>query len=240
MRFIDQSASRMGVGFLSITAAAALACAISGCSRSPGYPVSPSSAPPISPANAAPNVTSVTPTFGSAAGGSIVQLVGTGFMAGMIVTFDNIKVQAPADYPSSSLTTFYTEAPPHAVGTVDLIVTNPDGQSQRVTAAYTYGLEDAFDMNGSWSGFTSNGTDTLVEFAIRDNTLVSATCGYTAIVPFTFSHPPRVEHGGFSLVADDGATLSGKIVSASEMVGAIDFPACNNSKLTWRVHRQNH
>jgi hypothetical protein len=211
-----------------------LTCAISGCSPSPESPLAPSPGGTA----ARPHVTAVIPAFGSAAGGSIVKIVGTGFMPGMIVTFDDIKVTAQADYPRSSFTAFYTETPAHAVGTVDLIVTNRDGQSQRVAAAYTYGLEDAFDMNGVWTGFTSNGSDTAVEFVIRDNTLVSATCAYTAATPFIFSDLPRVQNGGFSLIADDGATLSGKIVSESEIVGTMNFPACNNTLLPWRVSRK--
>ena len=107
-----------------------------------------------------------------------------------------------------------------------------------MAAAYTYGLEDAFDMNGVWAGFTDNGTDTGVEFEIRGNTLVSAVCAYTAVVPFIFSTLPRVQNGGFSLVADDGATLAGKIVSESEIAGTINFPACNKTPLTWRVSRK--
>jgi hypothetical protein len=196
-------------------------------------------APPTSPRpNAAPDVTAVIPAEGSAAGGSIIKIVGTGFMAGAIVTFDDIKVTSHVDY-SASFFALYAETPPHAVGTVDLVVTNPDGQSQRVGAAYTFRLQDAFDMNGDWAGYSDNGTDTAVEFVIRDDTLVSATCAYTAATPFIFSDLPRVQNGGFSLVADDGATLSGKIVSASEIVGTINFPACNNTRLTWRVNRKS-
>jgi hypothetical protein len=215
-----------------------LTCAISGCSQSPGLPVAPSSTGTTTPPIGRPNVTAVIPAVGSAAGGSIVKIVGTGFTPGMTVMFDDIKVTAQVQYPTSSSTTFYTEAPAHAVGTADLIVTNPDGQFQRVAAAYTYGMEDAFDMNGVWAGFTDNGTDTGVEFEIRGNTLVSAVCAYTAVVPFIFSTLPRVQNGGFSLIADDGATLAGKIVSESEIVGTIYFPACNNTPLTWRVSRK--
>jgi hypothetical protein len=223
----------------SMTCVIGLTCAISGCSQSPGFPVAPSSTGTTTPPIGRPTVTAVVPAVGSAAGGSIVKIVGTGFMSGMFVSFDDVKVTARVDYPTSSFTAFYTETPAHAVGTVDLIVTNPDGQSQRVAAAYTYGLEDAFDMNGVWAGFTLNGSDTAVEFVIRNNTLVSATCAYTAATPFIFSNLPRVQNGGFSLIADDGATLSGKIVSASEIVGTINFPACNNTRLTWRVNRKN-
>jgi len=215
-----------------------LTWAISGCSQSRGLPVGPSSTGTTTPPIGGPSVTAVLPAVGSAAGGSIVKIVGTGFMPGMTVMFDDIKVTAQVQYPTSSSTTFYTEAPAHPVGTADLIVTNPDGQFQRVAAAYTYGLEDAFDMNGVWAGFTDKGTDTGVEFEIRGNTLVSAVCAYTALVPFVFSTLPRVQNGGFSLIADDGATLAGKIVSESEIVGKINFPACNNTPLTWRVSRK--
>ena len=218
----------------SMTFVVGLTCAISGCSPSPESPLAPSPGGIA----AGPNVTAVIPAFGSVAGGSIVKIVGTGFTPGMTVMFDDIKVTARVQYPTSSSTTFYTEAPAHAVGTADLIVTNPDGQFQRVAAAYTYELEDAFDMNGFWAGFTSNGTDTAVEFEIRDNTLVSASCAYTAAVPFIFSTFPRVQNGGFSLIAEDGATLAGKIVSASEMVGTMNFPACNNGLHPWRVSRK--
>jgi hypothetical protein len=226
-------AFRYAATLASIVATMGLACAISGCSRSES-PIGPS--PPG--AAVAPRVTGVSPPFGSAAGGSIVTIAGTGFMLGMTVMFDDIKVTARVQHPPSSSTTFYTEAPAHAPGTADLTVTNPDGQFHRVAAAYTYGLEDAFDMNGVWAGFTSNGTDTAVEFEIRDNTLVSAVCAFNAAVPLLFSTLPRVQNGGFSLIADDGATLVGKIVSVDEIVGTINFPACNDGLLPWRVSRK--
>jgi len=157
MRFSRRSGSWI-LG--SMTFVIGLTCAISGCSPSLEPPLAPSPAD----TGARPNVTAVIPAVGSAAGGSIVTIVGTGFMPGMTVRFDDITVTAPVHYPISTSTTFYTQAPAHAVGTVDLIVTNPDGQFHRVAAAYTYGLEDAFDMNGVWVGFTDNGTDTAVEF----------------------------------------------------------------------------
>ena len=118
-------------------------------------------------------------------------------------------------------------------------LTNPDGQFQRVAAAFSYRTEDAFDMNGVWSGFTVNGTDTAVGFEIRNNTLVSATCAFTAAVPFVFSDMPRVENGSFSLVAQGGATLAGRIVSANEILGTINFPACSDGLLPWRVTRRS-
>ena len=48
---------------------------------------------------------------------------------------------------------------------------------------------------------------------------------------------PRVESGEFSVTADGGATISGRIVSASEMAGTISVPSCTTTPLMWRVSR---
>jgi hypothetical protein len=119
-------------------------------------------------------------------------------------------------------------------------VTNPDGQSLRLADRYTYARPESFDVNGVWSGFSINGTDTAVTFVIEQNRLVSASCAYDVYTPFTFSESPSVQNGEFSLIADGGATLSGTIVSPSEIVGSIDYPACNKTRLTWRVNRKSN
>lgn len=211
-----------------------LSLAISACSESAG-PVSP---PRPGPALPAPSVTQVTPSVGSAGGGTIVRIVGTGFMSGMVVTFDGIKVPSRSNSPATLSVLFLGEAPEHAAGTVDVVVTNPDGQSHRLEAGYTYAPGESFDMNGAWTGYTDHGTDTGVEFEIKNNRLISATCAYNVYVPFAFSEPLPIQNGEFRLTADDGATLSGRVVSDSEIVGAINFPLCNPAPLTWRVQRK--
>ena len=127
-----------------------VAWAISGCSQSAGVPGAPSPTPaPISaPPNAAPDVTDVLPSVGATGGGATTKIVGTGFRPGMVAMFDGIKVSGRFDSRDTSFTTFYTETPAHAVGTVDLVVINPDGKSHRVEAGYTYAPTDSFDPNG--------------------------------------------------------------------------------------------
>ena len=208
--------------------------AISACSKSAG-PVGP---PPPPQPLAAPTATQVIPSIGSAAGGASIQIHGTGFMTGTVFTFDGIKVVGRRDYQVNSSVIFHAEAPEHAPGTVDVVVTNPDGQSHRLEAGYTYAPGDSFDANGSWIGYTDNGTDTGVELEIKDNRLIRATCAYDAYLPFVFAEQPRLEHGEFKLTADNGATLSGRVVADSEMVGAMHFPECNPAPLTWRVGRK--
>lgn len=211
-----------------------LSLAISACAESAG-PVSPPKPPPPL---AAPSVTQVIPPVGSAGGGTTIKIVGTGFVSGMVVTFDGIKVSGGLVSPANLSVNFNGEAPEHAAGIVDVVVTNPDGQSHRLEAGYTYAPRDSFDMNGVWTGFTDHGTDTGVEFEIKNNRLISATCAYDAYLSFVFSEPLPIQNGEFRLTADDGATLSGRVVSASEIVGAMNFPLCNPAALTWRVHRK--
>ena len=211
---------------------------LAGCSQSSGLPGAPSSTVNPTTSSAAPVITDILPSVGSSTGGATFKIVGTGFMPGMIAMFDGIKVTGGFDTRDQSFTTFYSETPAHAVGAVDLTVTNPDGQSHRVEAGYTYAAPDSFDPNGDWGGFSLNGTDTWVEFVIRDNRLVSASCSYNARVDFTFAELPSVRGGEFSVVADGGATISGRIVSASEMAGTISVPSCTTTPLPWRVNRE--
>ena len=185
MRLSVQSASWIREAIPSVrsmTFVIALTCAISACSQSAGSPLAPSpggSAPK-------PTITGVSPAFGSAAGGAIVTIIGTGFMSGMTVAFDDIKVTA-RQYPASSSTAFYTEAPPHAVGTVDLIVTNPDGQFQRLPAAYAYRLDDA-------SAYTEGAETKRRRRAVCASI---AGCAFTGFACAVVRKPSRDSIGGF-------------------------------------------
>src|SRR5216683_6976170 len=76
--------------------------------------------------NPAPTVTGIGPSSGTANGGTPVTITGTGFLSGATVklggtTATNVTVT------SSSTITATTSA--HAAGTVDVVVTNTDGQS---------------------------------------------------------------------------------------------------------------
>ena len=223
-------ASSRSTALHSITCAVGLALATSACSESPQLPGAPSAA-----VRAAPSVSEVVPDVGSTAGGATVKIVGTGFMPGMVVTFDDIKVAGRSD--TRDTLSFYTESPPHQLGIVDLVVSNPDGQSQRRTAAYRYAAPDAFDMNGAWSGFSTNGTDTLVSFVIQANRLVSASCAFDVLMAFTFTAFPSTIGGEFSLTAAGGQAITGRIVSASEIVGTFSLPPCTSTVLPFRATR---
>jgi hypothetical protein len=203
--------------------------AIAGCSESPAGPS------PFPSTQASPAVTQVVPSTGSVGGGASVKIVGTGFLPGMVVTFNGIKATGRFDTRDGSFSTLYTEAPAHGAGTVDLVVTNPDGRSHRLASGFTYVPQESFELTGNWGGYTLNGEDTWVEFEIRDSKLVSASCGFDGTVPLAFASFPTVENGAFSFTADGGATISGRIVAASEVLGTISFPLCRPGTMLWRA-----
>lgn len=128
---------------------------------------------------------------------------------------------------------FYT--PANAAGTVDVVVTNPDRQSARLSAAYTFVSPQAFDFNGDFYGFPNNGQDIPIRFTVRNNALVSVSCDDEPAVARTFSPPVPLTNGEFSVMGD-GVTFSGRMVGTSEASGVIKLGACDSS--AWDANKQ--
>jgi hypothetical protein len=84
---------------------------------------------------APPSVTSVTPNTGSTSGGADVTVTGTDFVQGATVTFGGDAADPVAFISSTEL---LATVPPHAAGPVDVVVTNPDGQSGTLANGFTY------------------------------------------------------------------------------------------------------
>lgn len=161
----------------------------------------------------APSVTSVSPTSGPTAGGTAITISGTGFAAGAAVTVGGSSATGVVVNNSTTIT---ANTPAHASGTVDVVVTNPDGQSGTKTNAFTYNspggetvlLADDFNdgsldttkwrANDLFSGFTDT-TVALSEtqaFAIgplKQNTDGSHYNGIRSIAAFDFT-------GGYAYV----------------------------------------
>ncbi len=78
---------------------------------------------------------SISPTAGRTIGGTAVTIKGTGFQSGAKVAFGGnaaIKVNV------LSTTSIAASTPPHATETVNVTVTNPNGQSATLLNAFTY------------------------------------------------------------------------------------------------------
>ena len=105
-----------------------------------------------SPAPGVLTVTSVAPRVGPTEGRVTVRIEGTGFQPGALVALDG----AATNVVVSGSTVVWATVPAHAEGTVDLVVTTPDGQSARLAQAFTYariavtGVQPASGTIGKW------------------------------------------------------------------------------------------
>lgn len=177
-------------------------------------------------------VATVSPKIGSTGGGTPVAITGTGFQeigfqSGVVVTFGDTAIKVLY----VRIDTILAEAPAHVAGTLDVVVTNPDGQTARLAGGYTYALPQSFDFNGNWHG--GHG-DIPIRFTIQNDTLTSVGCGTSANL--TLSPPRPVINGEFSFSREDGVAVSGRIVSASAAVGTINIAPCTGA--TWYAERE--
>ena len=85
--------------------------------------------------NPAPTVTTISPSSGSASGGTAVTITGTGFVAGATVSLGGTAATGVTVVNSTSIT---ATTAAHAAGTVNVVVTNTDGQSGTLSGGYTY------------------------------------------------------------------------------------------------------
>ena len=83
----------------------------------------------------APEITSISPTSGSSDGGTLVTINGKHFARGASVTFGGIDASGENVRNGKRMTAI---SPAVASGLVDVTVTNPDGLSGTLVAAFTY------------------------------------------------------------------------------------------------------
>jgi hypothetical protein len=82
-----------------------------------------------------PTLISVTPSSGLNLGGTVVDLAGMNFRNGATVTFDGIPATGITVVSGSHIT---CTTPAHAVGAVDVIVTNPSAQTSTLVNGFSY------------------------------------------------------------------------------------------------------
>jgi hypothetical protein len=87
--------------------------------------------PPVAP----PVVSTVSPNSGSTVGGTSITISGSGFQNNATVSLGGSLASSVAVVNSSTITAL---TPAHAAGTVDVVVTNTDGQSGTKTGGFTY------------------------------------------------------------------------------------------------------
>jgi len=142
-----------------------------------------------------PAVTKVSPVKGPASGATIVKITGTGFTGATAVRFGTQSASFTVTSPSKITAT----APPQAVGTVDVTVSNP-GASSAISSAdhfkYTPSVTSVKPSSGSTAGATSVtvtgsgfalGSTTVFKFATAKATAVNCSSSTTC----TMLSPPH-------------------------------------------------
>jgi hypothetical protein len=103
-----------------------------------------------------PTISSVSPSSGDTAGGTVVTIAGSNFVSGATVSFGG----SPASNVSFvSWTQLNAITPAHAAGSVNVAVTNPDGTSAMLPGGFTFGTSSLTVSSVSPnSGDTAGGT----------------------------------------------------------------------------------
>ena len=148
----------------------------------------------------APTLTAVSPPAGPTAVGTSVTLTGTGFRAGMQVTFGGA---AAIDLVVTSATQATVTTPPHPAGDVDVMVATPGG-SDTLVAGFTYVAAPTLASVNPTDGPAAGGT-----------TVTLTGTGLTGTTAVSFDGVPAV---AFTVVDDDQITA----VTPEHSVGTVD------------------
>jgi uncharacterized repeat protein (TIGR01451 family) len=134
-----------------------------------------------------PAITTVlSPNQGSDAGGTPVTITGSGFVSGgsLAVSFGGNAATAVTFVNSTTIT---CTTPAHAAGTVDVVLTNGDGQPTTATNGFTYLAPTDIAISGSAPSSATNG-GTFIYTTVVTNNGPAAAAGVTA----TITLPPNV------------------------------------------------
>ena len=126
---------------------------------------------PSGPTKSAFAVTSVAPNTGTFDAETFVRVFGSGFESGATLTVDGVAT--PAAWLSSS--SLSATLPKHAVGRVDLVVTNPGGQTSRLTGGFQYVVPPPPPPPTAINLVI---TGNLALAAVGDTSQLTATAGY--------------------------------------------------------------
>ena len=191
-------------------------------------PLSPSPLPaadPVSqPTGLQPTVTAVSPNVVSTAG-TWGTITGTQFEPGATVKIGGAIVWATFQ---DSTTLRFPDSGAHTAGRVDVTVTNPGGMAGTLPRGYAYAAAESFDANGEWIAHADAHNEFLTDmrFTIRNNVLISLSCGTPVAMPTALS----AQKGGFSFSGPDGLTMSGMLASTTTSYGQVNAPGCGDGK----------
>lgn len=184
------------------------------------------------------SVSAIAPHSGQTAGGTAVTIYGTGFVSGATVTVAGTAAANVRWIGPSFLT---ATSPAHAAGAVDVVVTNPDGQTVSIANGFIYA-----DLAGSWSGTTSQGKP--ISFTVSSSNGMSqlsyefdnGCSGVGVVVGTSSTQGIDVSSSSFSS-SSPSATVTGTFRSNSSASGTMTFSApagcVGNVTATWNANK---
>jgi hypothetical protein len=107
-----------------------------------------------------PGLESIDPNFGPTEGGTLTTLTGTNFLPGAAVSFGGAAAKMESVVSTTTLTAM---TPAHEPGTVDVVLTNPDGETAILASGFTYadspsgGTKGRSNAGAAASGGSSGG-----------------------------------------------------------------------------------
>ena len=183
-----------------------------------------------------PAISELRPNTGSTAGGTPMIIIGAGFRFPVTVSVGGIAT--PFEYDDFGVDVLYLTTPAHAAGTVEVIVTNPDGRT--ASGLFTYASPAAFDLNGEWQGWAQAlappDLGARLVLTIRDNIAVSVRCSVcrpnencaTVSAPSLMLDPPPVVANGEFSFDGSGGVITGKILSPTYASGSLNLDSCGS------------
>ena len=173
----------------------------------------------VTPLAAAPTVSSVSGTSGTAAGGTSITITGTNFLSGATVTVGGAACTSVTVVSSTSIT---CTTPAGTAGAQNIVVTNTDTQSATLSGGFTYiatpstpstpDLDSGSDSGSSSSdNVTSDSTPTISVGSVSNGNTVtvtatkagstSVTCTFTAAVGTTSCDLGTLSDGVWSITS---------------------------------------
>ena len=143
----------------------------------------------------APTITSITPSSGSTAGGTVVTITGTNFTGATSVTFGGVA----ASFTVVNLTTITATTPAGAAGTASVLVTTPGGTNASNTL-YTYVTAPV--AGAVTANVPFNSTANTITLNITGGTAASITIttppghGTTSVSGTTVTYTPTTGYSG--------------------------------------------
>ena len=185
-----------------------------GCDKSHSSPIAPSAPSPTAPPPAALTVSAVSPTSGPTNIYSEIRVTGTGFLNGAALTLGGTA----ASVIRVTSTTIIAMTTVHAAGSVDVVVTNPDGPSVTLAGAYTFEVLSASlsaspgqvtsgdELTLNWTGPSGRGCngggDWIAIYRVGDPDNTGATNGHSDL---WFEHVCGATSGTYKLSAPAAA-----------------------------------